>query len=90
MGKECFTCANKISRELSKEERDELQRQHVERTGRKTLFIPELEFKCSVSGNIISQIDPACENYTGDQLMEIIRKDISNTAKKLRQELNSK
>ena len=87
MGKECFTCAHKDSRELSKEERDELQRQHVEKTGRKTLFIPEMEFTCKVSGNKIHQTDPACEHYSGDNVMEQIRKDIAITARRLRKEL---
>lgn len=88
MGKECFTCAHKNGRELSKEERAELQRQHVEQTGRKTLLIPEMEFTCGVSGKKISQIDPACEHYSGDDVMEFIRKDIAKVAGKLRKELN--
>lgn len=87
MGKECFTCAHKNSRELSKEERAELQRQHVEQTGRKTLFIPEMEFTCQVSGKKIAQIDPACKHYSGDKFMEDVRKDIAKVAGKLRKEL---
>jgi len=87
MGKECFTCAHKDSRELSKEERAELQKQHIEKTGRKTLFIPEMEFTCKKSGKKISQIDIACEQYSGDDVMETIRKDIAVTARKLRKEL---
>ena len=87
MGKECFTCAHKDSRDLTKEERDELQRQHVEKTGRKTLFIPEMEFTCKVSGLKINQTDPACDDYSGDAMMEDIRKQIAKTAAKLRKEL---
>lgn len=88
MGKECFTCAHKISRELSKEERDDLQRKHIEETGRKSLLIPEMEFTCGVSGKKISQIDPACEYYSGDETLESIRKQLAKTARKLREELN--
>ncbi len=87
--KECFTCANKISRELSKEEREELQKQSIAATGRKTLFIPEMEFTCKVTGKKISQIDPACDHYSGDTFMEGIRKDIAKTASKMRKELNN-
>lgn len=90
MRKECFTCANKLSRDLSKEERDELQRQHIEKTGKKTLFIPEMEFTCKVSGKKISQIDPACDQYSGDPLMEDMRKSLSDTCRKLREELHKK
>lgn len=85
---ECFTCAHKLSRYLSKDEKDELQRLNVEKTGRKTLFIPDMEYKCGVTGKIISQIDPACENYQGDSFMEEMRKEIANTARKLREDLN--
>lgn len=88
MGKECFTCSHKLSRELSKEERDELQRDHVRETGRKTFLIPEMEFTCNVTGKKIKQIDPACEEYSPNALMVSIRKDIATTAKKLREELN--
>ena len=87
--KECFTCKNKQSRELTKEERKELNRLHFEKTGRYTLFIPEMEFKCRISGKIISQIDPACEKYEGDELLVDIRKSLSDTARKLRKELNN-
>lgn len=89
MKKECFTCSHKLSRDLTKEEKDELQRKHVEKTGRKTLFIPNMEFKCNLTGAIISQTDPACDNYQGDDLMEGIRKDLSTTCKKLREGMRS-
>jgi hypothetical protein len=88
MGKECFTCAHKISRELSKEERKQLSDDYFKEHGRHTLLIPEMEFTCSVSGKKISQIDPACEHYSGDSFMESVRKDIAKTARKLREELN--
>ena len=87
--KECFTCQHKESRELTKEERKELGRLHFEKTGRHTLFIPEMEFKCRLSGNKISQIDPACDKYEGDNFMEDMRKSLSDTATKLRKELRN-
>jgi len=87
MGKECFTCAHKDSRDLSKEERAELQRQHVEKTGKKTLFIPDMEFTCKVSGKKINQTDPACESYSGNKVMEDIRKQLAITAGKMLKEL---
>lgn len=87
MGKECFTCTHKMCRNLSKEERDELQKKHIEETGRKTLFIPDMEFTCDIDGKKINQTDIACENYNGDEIMELIRKDIAKTAKKLRKGL---
>lgn len=82
MRKKCFTCAHKISRELSKDERKELYRQNP------TGFVGEMEFTCGISGEKIRQIDPACEHYSGDIIMESIRKDIAKTARKLREELN--
>ena len=86
---ECFTCKNKQSRELTKEERKELNKLHFEKTGRYTLLIPEMEFKCGISGKIISQIDHASEKYEGDELLVDIRKSLSDTARKLRKELNN-
>lgn len=89
MGKECFTCAHKESRDLSKEERAELQRQHIEKTGRKSLLIPDMEFTCKVSGLKINQTDLACDNYSGDAVMEDIRKELAKTAARLRKELKN-
>ena len=88
MAKECFTCLHKLSRDLSNEEKQEFQRKNIEKTGRKTLFVPEQEYTCEVSGKIISQIDIACDNYLGYKLMEDIRKDISESCRKMREELN--
>ena len=88
MGKECFTCSNKISTELTNEQRKEMKEEAIAR-GEKWPRIPEMIFHCKVTGNRISQIDPACEHYSGDNFMESVRKDIAKTAKKLREELNS-
>ena len=87
--RECFTCANKISRMLTADEREELQAAHVAKTGRKTLRIPEMGFTCSVTGKEIRQIDPACNDYSGDKVMEGFRFEISNIAGKLRKELQN-
>lgn len=88
MGKECFTCSNKISTELTNEQRKEMKDEAIAR-GEKWPRIPEMMFHCKVTGNRISQIDPACEHYSGDNFMESVRKDIAKTAKKLREEMNS-
>ncbi|MFA5935022.1 MAG: hypothetical protein WC827_04005 [Candidatus Paceibacterota bacterium] len=82
MSKECFTCAHKLSRNLSKEEKYVLQRQYIEKNGRKSLFILNMEFKCAVTNLIIKQTDASCIYYQGDTFMEGVRKDISMWAKK--------
>ena len=87
MAKECFTCANKISRELSKEERREYNRLYKERTGKICWSTPEMEFTCKVSGLKINQTDPACEHYEGDEVMEGLRSDLAQWAKKEREKL---
>lgn len=84
---ECFTCSNKISRELSSDEQKIIRKQIEETTGKKFFSVPELEFTCQITGKKISQTDLACENYMGDDFMIDIRKSISDTAKKLRKEL---
>jgi hypothetical protein len=88
MGKECFTCSNKISTELTNEQRKEMKEEAIAR-GKKWPRIPEMIFHCKVSGKQISQIDPACEHYSGNDMMESLRGDIAKTAKKLREELDS-
>jgi len=87
---ECFTCAHKLSRELTKEERAGLQRQHVAKTGRKTLLIPEMEYKCNLTGKIIKQTDPACDRYEPEPTMVEIRFALSESARKARMELKNK
>ena len=47
----------------------------------------KLEFHCKVTGKKIRQIDPACDEYDGDNFMEDIRMEIAKTARKLRKEL---
>lgn len=77
MGKQCFTCSNKLVRELTNDERKQMRKDGV------SLFdIPDNEYKCKVSGKLIKQIDPACEHYEGHQLLEKIRGDLSAWAKK--------
>ena len=84
MGKECFTCANKLSIDLTKEEGEKLRKE----TGR--FSRPTLRFECKLTGKPISQIDPACDKYVANTEMVIIRKELSDIAKKLRKELNKK
>lgn len=88
MGKECFTCSNKISTELTDEQRKEMKEEAIA-MGEKWPRIPEMIFHCKVSGKRISQIDPACEHYSDDADLVDIRKMLAKTAKKLREELNS-
>ncbi len=87
MGKECFTCSYKCSEELAKEQRAEMYAE-AKAKGVRLFRAPELVFHCSITGKKISQIDPACSDYSGDSFMENIRKDISKSARKLREELN--
>ena len=86
MGKECFTCANKISTELTQEQRKTMKEEATAR-GEKWPRIPELIFHCKVTNKQISQIDPACEHYSDDADLVDIRRMISETATKLRKEL---
>jgi len=86
MKKECFTCSNKISTELTNEQKKEMKEEAIAR-GEKWPRIPEMIFHCKVTGSRISQIDPACEYYSSDSLMESVRKDIAQTAKNLREEI---
>jgi len=88
MGKECFTCSNKISTELTNEQRKEMKEEAIAR-GEKWPHIPEMIFHCKVSGKRISQIDPACESYSDDKDLVDIRKMLAKSAKKLREEMNS-
>jgi len=81
--KECFTCANKVSLELNKEIKRGLRD-----AGLKLMFVPDMIFYCNITGRPIKQADPACENYQGDELRENIRKNLSDWARKERQNLN--
>ena len=86
MKKECFTCNNKITTELTKEEREKIKQQNIAENNR-FKSVPELIFHCKLTGKQISQIDPACDDYEGNNFMEDIRMDIAKTARKLRNEL---
>lgn len=86
MRKECFTCGNKISTELTQEQRKQMRDEEIA-NGIKFPRIPEMIFHCKLTGKRISQIDPACENYTADDVMVDMRKMIAETATKLRKEL---
>jgi len=86
MGKECFTCANKKTTELTQDQRKQMRAEAIN-NGEKYPSIPELIFHCAVTGKQIKQTDPACNDYKLDKLMEEIRVDIAKTARKLRKEL---
>jgi hypothetical protein len=86
MGKECFTCSNKLSTELTQKQRKQMKEEAIE-AGEKCLRIPEMIFHCKITGKRISQIDPACEHYSDDADLVDIRKMIAKTATKLRKEL---
>ena len=85
MKKECFTCSNKLSTELTQEQRKQMKEEATAR-GEKWPRIPEMIFHCKVTGNRISQINPACEHYSDDADLVDIRKMIAKTATKLRKE----
>ena len=85
MGKECFTCSNKLSKELSAEEKKLIKEANIANNNPYER-IPDMIFHCKVSGKQIKQTDPACNEYNPDDFMVRIRKDISNTARKLRKE----
>lgn len=84
--KECFTCSNKLSTELTQEQRKQMKEEAVVR-GEKWPRIPEMIFHCKVTGKRISQIDPACEHYSDASDLVEIRKMIAKTASKLRKGL---
>ena len=86
MGKQCFTCANKLSKELSAEEKKDIEIINLANNN-PYKRIPEMIFNCKVSGERINQTDPACNDYESDKFMEDIRVEISKTARKLRKEL---
>ena len=84
MKKECFTCKNKIVKELTKEEGLELKKKN-------NLFRrPMQSYTCGLTNKVISQIDPACEGYVPDDLMVDIRKELSRTIHNLTEEINRK
>lgn len=87
MGKECFTCMNKLTTELTPEQRKQMREDEIKK-GVKFPRIPELIFHCKITGKRISQIDPACEDYSDKPDMVDIKKMIAKTATKLRNELN--
>lgn len=86
MKKKCFTCSNKLTTELSQEQRKQMREEEISR-GVRFPRIPELIFHCKVTGLRINQIDPACEHYKDNPETVYIRKMISETASKLRREL---
>ena len=86
MKKECFTCANKQTTELTQEQRKQMRAEAIA-GGEKYPTIPELIFHCAVTGKQINQTDPACDDYKSDKLMEALRADIAKAARKLRKEL---
>ena len=88
MGKECFTCAHKLSTDLTKEQRKDMRDEEISK-GVKWPRIPEMIFHCLITKKRISQIDPACDKYKGDDFMEEVRTEISKSAKKLREELEN-
>lgn len=59
---DCFTCKNKKERFLTSEEISKKRKEEFEKTGvmRPISF---LEFTCEITGKIISQNDPACDDY---------------------------
>lgn len=87
MRKECFTCVNKLSTELTEEERKKI-RDTEKAMGVRFPRVSKMIFHCKITGKRINQTDPACDDYQGDDLLLDIRKGITETAKKLRQELN--
>ncbi len=89
MKKECFTCVNKISTEITSIEQRRIIYREEREDGNNDPYVGDLDYHCKITGKRIHQIDPACENYSGDDIMEAIRKDIAKTAKKLREELDS-
>lgn len=86
MGKECFTCKNKESKELTETEIKKIKADNIA-NNKPYERIPELIFTCKATGNRIKQTDPACSKYNPDDFMIDIRRDISKTARKLRREL---
>jgi hypothetical protein len=86
MGKECFTCRNKLSTKLTQEQRKQM-RDKERAIGVKFPRIPGMIFHCKITRKRISQIDPACEYYSKDEDLADIRKIIAETATKLRKEL---
>lgn len=86
---ECFTCSHKKSKTLSKTERQKIKQNNIA-NGHRWKRVPEITFTCMLTGKKICQTDSACQDYKADDFMTEIREGIRNTARKLRQELNSK
>lgn len=86
MGKECFTCGNKISTELTQDQRKKMKAEAIA-DGVKFPRIPELIYHCDITKKRINQTDPACGDYKSNKVMEDIRIEITKTARKLRKEL---
>lgn len=88
MKKQCFTCKNKLSRYLNDDEVKEIKKK-LKEDGVKYPRVSDIEFKCKLTNKIISQIDPACDEYEADDVMVDIRVQLAKTARKLRRELNN-
>lgn len=86
MRQECFTCSNKLSTELTPEQRKRMLEEELTK-GVTFPQIPEMIFHCKVTGNRISQIDPACEHYSEHADFVDLRNQIAKIASKLRKEL---
>ena len=88
MKRECFTCSNKLSTEITSVERKRAIYKELQDDGNPDPFVGDMEYHCKVTGKRISQTDQACNHYSADALRETIRKDLARVAKKLREELN--
>ncbi len=81
--KECFTCVNRVSIDLTKDQKRDLRKQ-----GLRLIDVPDTLRICTYSGNPIKLTYPACDGYSEDSVMHELRIELSKTAKKLRQELD--
>jgi hypothetical protein len=68
MKKECFTCKNKESKELTETEIKKINADNIA-NNKPYDRIPELIFTCKATGNRIKQTDPACGKYNPDDFI---------------------
>lgn len=87
MGNECFTCKYKLKRERTAEEIAEAKRKFRQENDHLITPSFELEFKCKVSGALISQTDKACRYYEPDPLMLKVKNVMRHTISQMRKEI---
>ena len=87
MGKQCFTCSHKIVTEITSLEQKRAIYKEEAAKGNYDSYVGEQDYHCKLTGERISQTEPACDNYFEDKWANKIRTIIAKNAEALQKEL---